>query len=138
MNRDAAGNAAPSLTVDVMAPSLSIVRLPPGSGVPDWIERDSWHSVTRTADECSVVCESRLVPAGVSHVGPWRGLKVAGPLAFDLVGVLYRLAGPLADTGISVFVISTYDTDYVLVRGEALDSAIAGLEEAGVVVRCSD
>lgn len=134
MSRD----AAPSLTVDVMEPSLSIVRLPPGSGLPDWVEPDSWHSVTRTADECSVVCESRLVPAGVSHVGPWRGLKVVGPLDFDLVGILHRLAGPLAGAGVSVFVISTYDTDYVLVRGESLDSAIAGLEEAGIVVRCGD
>lgn len=121
-----------------MEQSLSIVRLPPGSAMPAWVEPDSWHSVTRTADECSVVCESRLVPAGVSRVGPWRGLKVAGPLDFDLVGVLHRLAGPLAAAGISIFVVSTYDTDYVLVRGEALDHAVTRLEESGVVVRSVD
>lgn len=130
--------AAPIPALDVMPETLSIVRLPPGSAVPAWIERGSWHSVTRTPDECSVVCESRLVPAGVSRVGPWRALKVAGPLDFDLVGVLSRLASPLAAAGISIFVVSTYDTDYLLVRDEALDDAVARLEDEGVVVRSSD
>lgn len=130
--------AAPSLALVVMRETLSIVRLPPGSAVPGWIEPDSWHSVTRTPDECSVVCESRLVPAGVSGAGPWRGLKVAGPLDFDLVGVLYRLAAPLAAAGISIFVVSTYDTDYLLVRAGALDDAVARLAGEGVVVRSGD
>lgn len=126
---------APFPALEVMTESLSIVRLPPGSAVPTWVQPDSWHSVTRTPDECSMVCESRLVPAGVSRVGPWRGLKVAGPLDFHLVGILSHLAAPLAAAGISIFVISTYDTDYLLVRDEALDDAIARLEGEGVVVR---
>jgi len=138
MSRNGARRAPTELVVTVMAAPLSIVRLAPGRALPAWAGASGWCSVTRTAEECSVVCESAHVPADVARVGPWRGLKVAGPLAFELVGVLYRLAGPLAEAGISIFVVSTYDTDYVLVPEDRLDEAVAALSAAGVVVRRAD
>lgn len=125
----------PALELEVLAAPMTIARLAPGDDVPEWIEPESWHSVTRTGEELSVVCESRLVPPGVRRTKAWRALKVAGPLDFSLTGILVRIAGPLADAGISIFSVSTYDTDYVLVPEEDLGRAVEGLRAAGLVVR---
>jgi len=128
----------PELVLDVMDASLSIVKLPPSEPLPGWIESSAWRSVTRTPEECSIVCEARCVPDGVSRVGPWRAFKVEGPLDFAMIGVLRRIAAPLAEAGISLFVVSTYDTDYVLVQDHALAEAKARLESAGIIVRGSN
>lgn len=129
------GDIEPALVLDVMAGRLSIVRLPSDAGAPSWIGSTSWYSVTRTEDELSVVCESRLVPPEVQQNGPWRALKVVGPLDFGLTGVLYRIARPLAGAKISIFAVSTFDTDYVLVREQDLRGAVSSLSESGIVVR---
>lgn len=88
-------------------------------------------SVTRTPSELSIVCAAGRVPAGVTAVRDWRALVVAGPLDFSEIGVLASLTGPLAGVGVSVFALSTYDTDYLLVREAALEEAVAALHEAG-------
>ena len=88
-------------------------------------------SVTRTPAELSAVCDAAAVPSGVKAEGPWGVLAVRGPLDFDMTGVLAGLATPLATAAISMFAISTYDTDYVLVRSHDLDRAVHALEEAG-------
>jgi hypothetical protein len=88
-------------------------------------------SVTRTPAELSAVCDAAAVPSGVKAEGPWGVLAVRGPLDFDMTGVLAGLAAPLATAAISMFAISTYDTDYVLVRRHDLDRAVHALEEAG-------
>lgn len=128
--------AAP-LAVHVLAGRLSIARLPADAGLPDWAG-GPWCSVTRTHEELSVVCESDRVPEEVKNNGPWRALMVAGPLEFGLTGILNRLAGPLADAGISIFAVSTFDTDYVLVREERLQASVACLRGAGIVVHPGD
>jgi len=138
MGHDVLSRVTPPLVLDVMELPLSIVQLPADSAAPSWLDTGRWYSVTRTMDECSIICASQSVPAEVPQVGPWRGLAVAGPLAFDLVGVLSRLAAPLAEAGISIFVVSTYNTDYVLVREQALNDAIIRLQQAGIVVRPAD
>lgn len=114
------------------------MRLAAGDRWPSWIERASWVSVTRTGEELSVVCESGLVPSEVLQSGPWRALRVRGPLDFQLTGILRMIAGPLADAQISIFAVSTYDTDYVLVAEEDLGTAIARLREEGMVVHAGD
>ena len=81
-------------------------------------------SISFTADETSVVCASGLVPAGVTADPGWRALAVAGPMDLDLTGVLASLTQPLADAGLALFAVSTYDTDYLLVRASALETAI--------------
>lgn len=126
------------LALRVLAEPLSIVRLGPDVRTPDWLADASWYSVTRTAAELSVVCASRLVPRDVPRAGPWRALQVEGPLDFALTGILSRLASALAGAGISIFAVSTYDTDYVLVRAEALDRALSCLRRVGIVVRSPD
>lgn len=126
------------LEVDVLGIVLSIARLPADAGTPPWAASGSWYSVTRSADELSVVCESDLVPCDVQCNGPWRALKVAGPLDFALTGILSRLARPLAEAGIPIFALSTFDTDYILVREESVTDAKTCLSEAGIVVRTAD
>ena len=94
----------------------------------------TFFSVTRTPLELSAVCDVAVVPAGVTADGPWSVLAVRGPLELNMIGVLARLATPLATAGISIFAVSTYDTDHVLVRSHNLDAAVRTLREAGHVV----
>ena len=108
----------------------AVCRLPPEAGVPGWAAGDLV-SVTHTADELSVVCHEDAVPAGVRREGGWRCLRVAGALDFGMVGVLASLLVPLAGAGVSVFCLSTFDTDYVMVREIDLGASIAALRSAG-------
>jgi hypothetical protein len=91
----------------------------------------AFFSVTRTPAELSVVCDVASVPSGVKGDGPWSALAVRGPLDLNITGVLAGLATPLAVAGISIFAVSTYDTDYVLVRHHDMDRAVRVLREAG-------
>lgn len=110
---------------------LSVVRLEAGSPLPEWAAAGGFWSLTGTQEELSIVCETDLVPSGTAAVAGWRAMKVAGPLQFGEVGVLAGLTDTLARSGISVFVVSTYDTDYVLVKREALPEAATALREVG-------
>lgn len=93
--------------------------------------RGPFHAITRTPRELSIVCPEDLVPAGVRSEKGWRCLSLAGPIAFTETGVLSSLATPLAEAGIGIFVISTFDTDYVLVAVSRLEAAVRALEGAG-------
>lgn len=84
-------------------------------------------SITRTADELSIVCPEELAPAGAKLQPGWRAFKVAGPLDFSLTGVMATLATPLATAKISLFAVATFDTDYLLVQGADLERAITAL-----------
>ncbi len=109
---------------------LAICRLPSGEPLPAWMA-GPFISVTRTINELSVVCAAVSVPALVTADREWRGLRVEGPLSFSLVGILSSLSAVLAAAEISVFVISTYDTDYVLVKDADLPRAVVALEAEG-------
>jgi hypothetical protein len=118
---------------------LAVCRLDAASRVPAWVDRaGDFVSITRTSDELSIVCDTDVVPRGVPMEGPWRAFKVQGPLVMTLIGVVAALANPLADAGISIFAISTYETDYVLVHEPDLDAAIEALVGAGHTVGASD
>jgi hypothetical protein len=103
--------------------TLAVVKLGPGAEVPAWAESSSIFSVTATATETSVVCAARNVPTKSVHQRPFTAFEVEGPLDFALTGVLAGLLQPLAEAGISVFTLSTYDTDWVLVPGGDADRA---------------
>ncbi len=122
------------LELSVLHGDFAICRLAASSKIPDWAMSNPFFSVTRTMEELSIVCPSRAVPPDVRAERGWRCLKVRGPLAFDQVGVLLSLAEPLAKAGVSIFAVSTYDTDYVLVRGQDLARALAALRASGHVV----
>lgn len=115
----------------VLEDEMALVRLRPTDAVPAWAQQGSISSVTRTAEELSVVCAAAGVPPSVRAERGWRCLRVAGRLDLALTGVLASLAGPLAVAKVSIFAISTYDTDYVLVREEQLEAAIQCLRAAG-------
>lgn len=120
-----------ALRLSVLEDRLATCRLEPDSEVPGWATEARFFSVTRTPDEVSVVCLEQKVPDGVKLKSGWRALRIEGPLDFSLVGVLASLLVPLAGAGISVFTVSTYDTDYVLVKEGHLDSTVAVLRDNG-------
>lgn len=109
----------------------AVARLAPSDSIPDWAIAGSFHSITRTANELSIVCEAAPVPSDVRAERDWRCLEVAGPLDFSEVGIMAALTRALADAGVSVMALSTYDTDYLLVREAALDRAIEALGSDG-------
>jgi uncharacterized protein len=119
-----------SLTLELLSGRYAVCRLEPASPLPDWAQ-GSFVSVTRTEAELSVVCPQEAVPAGVRAEPGWRSLRVKGPLGFGMTGILASLAGPLASSGVSIFVVSTYDTDYVMVQERDLARAAHALERAG-------
>jgi hypothetical protein len=126
--------SAPPLALHVVDEPLAVVRLAADAGVPAWATAAPFHSVTRTDHELSVVCADARVPAGVAAARGWRALVVAGPLDLALVGVLARLAVPLAAAGVAVFPLATHDTHYLLVREAQLDAAVRALRDAGCQV----
>jgi hypothetical protein len=117
--------------LSVLPGTFAVSRLPADSPVPAWALDQAFVSVTRTSDELSIVCAEEQVPMDITAERGWRALKVEGPLDFGLTGILAGLAAPLAAAGISIFAISTYDTDYLLVREERLEEAIDVLAGAG-------
>jgi hypothetical protein len=111
--------------------SYAIVRLEPGSELPAWVDKGPFRSVTRTDHEVSVVCRDPDVPEGESVDRGWTVLEMIGPLHFSLTGVIASLVEPIAAAEIPIFVICTFETDYVLVRSSDLARAVDALEEAG-------
>jgi hypothetical protein len=100
----------------VLEERLSICQLVAGAGVPGWAVGGTFFSVTRTADEPSVVCPEEDVAEDVLQERGWRALELEGPFELSMVGVLSSVAVPLAGVRASIFAVSTFDTDYVLVR----------------------
>ncbi len=117
--------------------TLAIVRLPPTDEIPAWATRGSFVSITRTADELSIVCREAAIPAGSHADRGWQCLKLDGPIPLNTVGVAAEFTSILARAGISVFPIATYDTDYVLVRGDTVERTIEALRTAGHSVHSS-
>jgi hypothetical protein len=111
--------------------SYAVVRLHPGSDLPEWVDKGPFRSVTRTDNEVSVVCRDHDVPEGESVDRGWTVLEVMGPLDFSLTGVIASLVAPLAEAEMPIFVISTFESDYVLVRSGDLARAADALEGAG-------
>ena len=140
-----ASTTPPPLTLEVLAEPLSVCRLRADAPWPDWATRaSSFCSITRTADELSVICATALIPearsadedsAIVAREDDWRAMKLVGPFALTEVGVLLRIAAPLAVAGISILAVGTFDTDYVLVKATNLAAALAELKSVGHVVR---
>ena len=124
-----------SLSLEVLQPLLAVVQLEPGSGMPWWAATSSFLSFTRTADEDSLVCEEARLPEGLTAQRGLRALRVEGTLPFHLTGVLASLTTPLADADLPVFVVSTYDTDYLLVNDSVLPKAVEVLRKAGHTVK---
>ncbi|NOX23031.1 MAG: ACT domain-containing protein [Actinobacteria bacterium] len=115
-------------------PTLAVVRLAAAAVVPPWVGGD-FVSVTRTANELSIVCDAAAVPVELWDGDPWVRFEVAGPLDLTMTGVIADIATCLAAAEIPVFTIATYDTDHVLVRKKHADRATIALRAAGNLVR---
>jgi hypothetical protein len=115
--------------------TFAIAKLPPTATIPTWALQGPFFSITHTTDELSIVTLEERIPLTVGANKGWRVFQVQGPIDFSAVGVLNSLAAPLAEEGISIFTISTYDTDYVLVKEEVIKQATEVLLAAGHQVR---
>jgi hypothetical protein len=111
------------MKLQILDNQFSVSRLDPQSVIPEWAFQGHFFSVTRTKNELSIVCEGILVPVGIKSETGWRILKVDGILDFNLTGILASITNPLAEAKISIFAISTFDTDYVLVKESDLEIA---------------
>jgi hypothetical protein len=123
------------LTLIVVDGNFAVCRLEPGAPIPPWATAGDLFSITGTADELSVVCRQDAVPDGINCERGWRCLRVAGSIPFSVVGVLASLTAPLAEAGISVFAISTFDTDYLLVRAQDLERVVDILRRRGHTIQ---
>ena len=110
---------------------LAVCQFPAKASFPDWAQGEHLLALVRTPQEVTIVCAERFVHPGVRAEPGWRALHVEGSLEFDQVGVLASLVEPLAQAGVSVFAISTFSTDYLLVKQSQLDQALAALEKVG-------
>ncbi len=120
----------PSLQLTLLDAEFAVCRLPAGSAVPQPPPEVPLYSVTVSPDEVSVVCPVSVAPRESPSERGWRVLKVKGPLDFSLVGILASVLDPLVDANVSVFAISTYETDYVLVHADQLRQALTALKVA--------
>ena len=114
----------------VLPAMFAVCRLESEAPVPDWATGEV-ASITRTPDELSIVCRQDNVPQNIRSETGGRCFQVVGPLEFSMVGVIASITGPLASANISVFVVSTFDTDYLLVKEADLGAAVASLTSAG-------
>ena len=117
------------IALDVLDGALSVCKL---VELPEGLLESNLCFIARTSEELSVVCATAEVPAdALAREDGWRALKVRGPLDFALTGIMARIAAALAEAGIALFALSTFDTDYVLVKEDKLEAAIAALRGAG-------
>jgi uncharacterized protein len=119
----------------LLAQRFAVCRLGSEATWPEWARSGALLALVRTRSEVSVTCEERFVPPEVKAERGWRALRVEGQLDFSLVGVLAGISTCLAEAGVSLFVVSTFDTDYVLVKDGLLDRALDALRSGGYVVQ---
>lgn len=118
------------MNLRVLPGPFAVCKLAPDADLPDGLDENTLYSVTRTETELSIVCrDSEGLPGAVER--GWCCLEVEGPLEFTLVGVLASLTQPLAEAGVSIFALSTFDTDYLLLKETQFESALVALRAAG-------
>lgn len=129
------------LNLNLLKTRLAVCRLDPGAELPGWFNRAlsgaELAGLVRTESELSLV----LAESASGHDRPgveiepgWRAMKVQGVLDFSLIGILHSLTGPLARAGVSIFALSTFDTDYILIKEKDLPRALNALREAGHLI----
>ena len=120
-----------SLRFEILPDSLTVHRFGRDKELPAIVHESEFLAITRTDQELSLACSSELVLDSDSREEGWRAMRVAGPLDFGEIGILAGISAILAEAGISIFVISTFDTDYILVKSEKLEMAVQQLQSIG-------
>lgn len=123
-----------SLRLSAIPGSFAVCRLPAGSALPDWFRPGPFATVSWTDDELSILCEQSQVPEETQCERGWRCLMLQGPFAFDQTGILLQVLQPLAEAKIGIFALSTFDTDYVLVKDHAFEATLQALAASGLTV----
>ncbi len=124
-----------SQTLTIIAETFTLHRLAHAADVPPQAWRSAFFAITRTDEELSLVLPETVEIESEKSEAGWACFKVEGPLAFNLVGILASIAGALSEAGVPIFALSTFDTDYVLVKREQLQAASEALTAAGYQVR---
>lgn len=119
------------LTLFLVPESFAICRFDPGTSMPGWVQINAFFSLTNTSKEVSLVCQIESLPSDVDADRDWRCFKIQGPIPFSLTSILNSVTVPLSQENLGIFVISTCDTDYMLVKKEALPQALSALTAAG-------
>ncbi|MFC1811189.1 ACT domain-containing protein [Thermodesulfobacteriota bacterium] len=120
-----------TFSLTVLDEKFGICRLDPLASVPERVYQSSFFSITRTPDELSIVCNEMHIPKAHRCSSGWRCLQVKGPLDLSETGILSALSRPLAEAKIPIFALSTYETDYLLVKEQDLKRAVETLESDG-------
>ncbi|MBX4268607.1 ACT domain-containing protein [Clostridium estertheticum] len=115
------------LTMKLLNEKFSVCRLNKNEQIPEWVKNSSFYSISKTSDELSIVCSQDIIPSNIKCEKDWRILKVEGPLDFSLIGIISSISTILALKRISIFAVSTYDTDYILVKNKDIDNTILAL-----------
>jgi hypothetical protein len=121
-------------TLKLLPQPHAIARLGPGDPIPAWADGDGFVSISRSANELSVVCPEQRVPREVRQDREWSCLQLVGPFAFDETGVVLRVIRPLSEAGIGIFVVSTLDGDHILIKTADLEQARDLLTGAGYII----
>ena len=126
------------LSLKILPERMAVCRLDPAAAIPDWIAEIGFYSIIRTEEELTIVCPETHIAPGISSEAGWRCFRVQGQLDFSEIGIIFSLAQPLAENGISVFVISTFNTDYLMVKDNDLAKAVEALSAEGHQVIVED
>ncbi|PLY02502.1 MAG: ACT domain-containing protein [Desulfuromonas sp.] len=127
-------SAAGKIQLRVLVERFSLHRFPPQHEIPPQVFSGSFYSISRSSEELSILCPASIPLDSPRCESGWSCLVVSGPLEFSLTGILAGLSGVLAAAEISLFAVSTFDTDYLLVKSERLEQACAALRGAGYLV----
>lgn len=111
----------------------SICRLNKEDKIPDWVNKSEFYSITQTDNELSIVCHQENVPVSVKSERNWKIIAIDEELDFSLIGIISKISTLLAENNISIFVVSTFDTDYILVKQENFDKTVKLLETIGSI-----
>jgi uncharacterized protein len=125
-----------SLTITLLAKPYAVSRLDPAAPSPEWATGGDVFCIMRTPNELSIVCAEASLPDddALTTERGWRMFRLEGPFPFEMTGVLASVLDPLAKAGVSIFALSTYDTDYVMVKAGQVDAAIIVITQAGHTV----
>lgn len=125
-----------TLTLSLFPDRYAVCRFDSNEPIPSWATRSQFFTVTRTTDELSITCPEADVPRDVTKCERgWRSFKLHGPFEFELTGILASVLNPLAEAGVGIFALSTFDTDYVLVKEKNVEKAIEALRKIGHIVK---
>lgn len=125
------------ITLQVLKDKLAVCQLEPNTAMPNWVRfvSDEFISITQTPEELSIVCNQNLVPSDIKAEKNWRLIRIKGQMDFSLVGILKQVIAPLSENEISIYSISTYDTDYILIKDENFERAVQILAKVFVMER---